>query len=151
MPAGAPRLVDPQVIAVSADGRQAKINIGEMDKVRPAQMLYVVRNNQLAGMLNVVKPGAYTSDCLIIASRSVSKLPADAPVALGNIRVGDRVAREFSSIMRPGIARNRVTDKVPVAVESDNAMTPASVLLIPRDQYDQWKKDHPPKPMSSPK
>jgi len=144
-PVGASRLIDPQVISVSADGKQAKINIGELDKVRPGQTLYVTRNNQLAGMLTVIKPGAYTSECLITASRTVSKLPADSSVALGNIRAGDRVAREFQHITRAGVARDRIPDKVPVPVESDNASLPGGVILIPRDQYDQWQKDHPPK------
>jgi|GEM_PF-3570602 hypothetical protein len=142
-----PGFVEPQVVSVSADGKQATVNIGVMDKIRPAEMLYVVRNNRLVGMLSVRKPSTYTSDCTILASKSMTTMPPGSAVTLGNIAAGDHVVKNWPSVAPAGLMHDQVQEKVSVTIPSDNATTPGKTILVPRDQYDQWMKDHPPKPM----
>jgi hypothetical protein len=145
--AGMLALVDPQVLSVSPDGKQAKVNLGEMDRVQPAEILYVVRNNRLVGILSVSKPSPYTSDCRIMTTKNTTKRPPGALMNLGTICVGDRVVKHWPVITPPELTHDRVVDKIPITIPADNATSPGKVILIPRNQYDQWMKDHPPKPM----
>jgi len=142
----APGLVDPQVTEVAPDGKLVKVNIGMLDKVHVGQRLYVLRSNQLVGMLTVTKPTSYTSECAIVASKNTNKPPPDTKVALGNIRVGDRVARELKYVPRAGFPGDRVPYLVPIPYEPDNASLKggAKEIVIPRDLVEQWRREHPP-------
>lgn len=141
-----PTFIEPQVVSLSPDGKQAKVNIGVTEHIRPGETLYVVRNNnRLVGILSVMQPSAYTSDCMIRASESMTKMPPGSAVTFGQIAVGDHVVRTWPSVTPPELSHDRVVDKVSVTLPSDNASLPGKTILIPREQYDQWVKDHPPK------
>lgn len=146
------RLVDPQVIEVTDGGRQAKVNIGLFDDVHGGQTLYVVRANRPVGRLMVMRPGEYSSECAVVASKKMSELDKDAPVRLADVRVGDLVVRRFAEVSRAGQIRDKVPRMVPIPYEPDDTGTLAereegkrtvSPRQIPRDQVDQWKREHP--------
>jgi hypothetical protein len=141
-----PGFVEPQVVSVSADGKQATVNLGVMDQIQPAEMLYVVRNNGLVGMLSVRRPGDYTSDCIVMASKGMTPAAPGSTVTLGKIAVGDRVVKNWP-FAAPGLVHDQVLEKIPVTIPSDDPSKPGQVIMVPRTQYDQWKIDHPPKPV----
>jgi len=141
------RLVDAQITEVSSDGAQAKVNIGVFDDVHVGQRLYVIRNDQLVGMLIVRQPDVYSSDCGVIEPREGSRFPDNAAVRIGKVRIGDLVVRKLSSVTRAragmGLPLDKVPRMVPVPYEPDNATGSALETVIPRDQVEQWKKEHP--------
>jgi hypothetical protein len=156
------QMVDPRVMSVGNDGTTAKINIGTFDHVRPGELLYVVRDHKMIGMLTVDRISDYWSDCRVTASKTVSKMdPAASP--LGDVRVGDIVMREFKDIADVGLPKERVPRMVPVPYQPADPYTepktppPATELearklaakqniqlpVIPREQVDEWIKMHP--------
>ena len=141
-------MVSPQITEVSDDGRIAKVNIGSWDGVHAGQRLYVVRGNELGGMLTVLRPFQYQSECVVTASKGVSNLYGDAKVAMIKVKRGDLVVRKTKYITGAGLTRDRVPRMVPTpytAYDADNeTLTVGSQeIKIPRDQVEQWKKDHP--------
>ena len=141
------RMVSPIVLEVSNKGQEAKVNIGENDGVRGGQRLYVARDNKLVGMLAVRKMDAYTSECIVVASRDVSV--GEGAAGLDHIRVGDVVHREFMGLTRPGMPTEKVERMVPVPYDPghkpgqpDNAIKTIE-NVVPRDQIDDWIKKHP--------
>lgn len=149
-------LVNPKITEVSADGKTAKVNIGLFDGVHAGQMLYVVRDNRLAGMLVVRRLDAYSSECTVTASKTEGHLAEAARVRLKDIRAGDLVVREFKEISGAGMIRKKVPRMVPVPWDTDNTTIGVAARKfedgrqeiyewkkIPRDQVDAWRKKHP--------
>jgi len=141
-------VVAPQIIEVSPDGKLCKVNIGMFDGIRAGQRLYVVRNNQLAGYLAVKRPLDYYSECIVVASKEVTELDKAVPVDLVKLRVGDHVVTKTKYISGAGLMRERVPRMVPVPYEAYDPETEklkvaGREVTIPRDQVEQWKKEHP--------
>ena len=154
------QMVDPRVMSVDNDGATAKINIGTFDQVRPGQLLYVVRDHKMIGMLTVEKISDYWSDCRVTASSKVSKVDLKTS-PLGEVRVGDIVMREFKDIADVGLPKERVPRMVPVPYQpADPVPEPAAstseiearklaakqniqLPVVPREQVNEWIKMHP--------
>lgn len=150
------RMVDPQVTWVSSDGKDAKINIGLLDKLYAGQRLHVVRDHKLVGYVTVTRPIEYSSDVLVMDARTQPNAP------LGQVRAGDVVLREFKNIAETGMPREKVARMVPVPYDPASAppVTPAGTIsgnprwttppkeaadvrVIPREMVDEWIKTHP--------
>jgi hypothetical protein len=156
------QMIDPQVTWVSSDGKNAKVNIGVLDQLHVGQRLYAVRDNKMAGLLMVTKPESYWSECLVTASRDVTKADAKAEDQLVRLRVGDHVVREFRNIAQTGLPREQVPRMVPVPYQPEAPkkaeepppkddlearkralMKDVQIPVIPREAVEQWIKDHP--------
>ncbi|HUW56378.1 MAG TPA: hypothetical protein VMZ92_07055 [Planctomycetota bacterium] len=149
-------MVDPKVTEISADGREAKVNIGMFDEVHVGQRLWVVRGNRPVGILVVRDAKDYSSDCVVVASKKVSEMPVVDGVELANIHPGDLVVRTFKGITQAGALREKVPRMVPVPYEVPEE-TVAEVdkelggpearreawKKIPRDQVEAWRRRHP--------
>ena len=141
-------VVAPQIIKVSSDGLHADVNIGMFDGMHAGQRLYVVRDQKLAGMLTVTRPLDYSSECVVVASNQVSDVDPGAEVDLKNVRVSDLVVTRTKYISGAGLMKERVPRMVPVPYDAYDSETETlkvggREIKIPRDQVEQWKKDHP--------
>jgi len=147
------QLVDPKIVMVSPDGKEARINIGINDHVRPGQLLYVVRDHKLIGLLDAAKPSEYWTDCVVTASKQVTKNSDNLPI--DKVVVGDLVMRYFKDIADVGLPKERVPGMVPTPgadlstpqPHPDNVTRPAhpetNVPVIPREMAPDWIKTHP--------
>ena len=152
MPASPPyAMVDPRVMSVQNDGKTARINIGMYDQVHDGQLLYVVRDHKMIGMLTATQVSDYWTECRVTASSKVSQVDMKMST-LSDIRAGDLVVRQFKDVADTGLPRERVPRMVPVPYQPADCATttpPKQNIqepVVPRDMMEAWIKAHPPAP-----
>jgi len=95
----------------------------------------------------VRQPDVYSSDCGVMQRQEGGRFPANEAVNIGKVHVGDLVVRKLSSVTRAragmGLPLDKVPRMVPVPYEADNSTGSVTETVIPRDQVEQWKKEHP--------
>jgi hypothetical protein len=146
-----PHMVNPKIVRITQGGKMATVNIGFQNDVRSGDKLYVMRGGKFIGILLVETPLPFESECVVMTDEKNAIKGTSDKVAISKVAVGDLVSRSVTGIGYPGNPTERVSKYVPVPYDAENHTIdrdgkPVKIeTAVPREEYEKWKKEHPPK------